>query len=98
MFTNQACELVYKSTNGIPRLINILCDTALVYGYAELRKRISEAQILAVLEDKAKSGVFAGSTRKPVADDSDEPAGDKASVVSFDEKMARELFSYMRKK
>ena len=98
LFTSQACELVYKSTNGIPRLINILCDTALVYGYAELRKRISEAQILAVLEDKAKSGVFASATQKPAADDSDEPEADKASVVSFDEKMARELFSYMRKK
>ena len=98
LFTNQACELIYKSTKGIPRLINILCDTALVYGYAELRKRISEAQILAVLEDKAKSGVFASGTHKPVADDPGEPAGDKASVVSFDEKMARELFSYMRKK
>ncbi len=98
LFTNQACGLVYKSTNGIPRLINILCDTALVYGYAELRKRISEAQILAVLEDKAKSGVFAGGIQEPVADNSNEPAADGASVVSFDEKMARELFSYMRKK
>ena len=98
LFTNQACNLVYDSTDGIPRLINVLCDTALVYGYAELRKRISDAQIVAVLADKAKSGVFAGRAQKQAADGSEKPAGDQGSVVNFDEKMARELFSYMRKK
>jgi len=106
LFTNQACKLVYESTNGIPRLINVLCDTALVYGYAELKKRVSDTQILAVLEDKAKSGVFAGSIQKPAANGSEKPgahdseksASDQGTVVHFDEKMARELFSYMRKK
>ena len=98
LFTNQACNLVYDSTDGIPRLINVLCDTALVYGYAELRKRISDAQIVAVLADKATSGVFANRAQKQAADESEKTAGDQGSVVNFDEKMARELFSYMRKK
>src|SRR5690242_650659 len=32
LFTEEACRLIAKTSHGIPRVINILCDTALVYG------------------------------------------------------------------
>ena len=90
---------MYENSKGIPRLINVLCDTALVYGYAELRKRISDAQILAVLEDKAKAAaVDTNDAKQPAPDPQQQTAEEPGSVVKFDEKMARELFSYMRKK
>ena len=38
LFTTAALKLVHASSRGIPRLINQLCDTALVYGYAEQRE------------------------------------------------------------
>lgn len=35
IFDESACRAVYYHSRGLPRLINLLCDTALVYGYAE---------------------------------------------------------------
>ena len=35
LFTDEACTAVYHCSGGIPRLINRLCDTALLYGHAE---------------------------------------------------------------
>jgi general secretion pathway protein A len=35
LFTPAAIRKIYKHSGGIPRTINLVCDTALVYGYAE---------------------------------------------------------------
>ena len=32
IFSDEACELIFNSTNGVPRLINTLCDICLVIG------------------------------------------------------------------
>lgn len=34
LFTSLACRVIFQLTGGVPRLINQLCDHALVYGYA----------------------------------------------------------------
>jgi type II secretory pathway predicted ATPase ExeA/outer membrane protein OmpA-like peptidoglycan-associated protein len=34
IFTKEACEAVFEYSNGVPRLINLICDTAMVYAYA----------------------------------------------------------------
>ena len=34
LFTDDACRMIAGASRGIPRTINILCDTALVYGFA----------------------------------------------------------------
>lgn len=34
IFTAEAIAKIYQCTGGIPRLINLICDNALVYGYA----------------------------------------------------------------
>lgn len=55
LFTDAACDAVYEySKKGIPRLINLLCDTALVYGYAAQEKRITEEIIKEVVLDKTE--------------------------------------------
>jgi len=41
LFDEAACRAVHRYTNGVPRLINLLCDTILVYGYAEQQERIA---------------------------------------------------------
>jgi len=38
---HELVPLIYRYTGGIPRLINILCDTALVIAYAENKKSVS---------------------------------------------------------
>ncbi len=58
LFTQQACELIFDATRGTPRLINLLCDTALLYGYSTDAPVITEEIVSRVLEDKQKFGVF----------------------------------------
>ena len=55
LFSEDVYEVVYKASGGVPRLINLLCDTALVYGFAEQRKPIDRAIIKQVLADKQAS-------------------------------------------
>jgi len=40
VFTNTALKIVYKASRGIPRLINSICDRALLAAYVEGRKEI----------------------------------------------------------
>jgi len=60
LFTTPALELVYGSSRGIPRLVNQLCDTALVYGYAEQREYIDATLMAEVINDRCAGGIFPG--------------------------------------
>ncbi|MGB5398047.1 MAG: AAA family ATPase, partial [Gammaproteobacteria bacterium] len=42
VFTPLACQRIYEYSGGIPRLINLLCDTVMVYGFADQVKLIGE--------------------------------------------------------
>ena len=44
LFSSQACSEIAEASGGIPRMINIICDTALVYGFASGQKTISAAR------------------------------------------------------
>lgn len=59
LFEPEACEVIHFFARGVPRLINTLCDTSLVYGYAERADRIGAAIVRAVLQDKGDSILFA---------------------------------------
>lgn len=43
IFTNGAVKAVHKASHGIPRLINSICDRALLAAYVEGKKEISRA-------------------------------------------------------
>lgn len=58
LFTDGACEVIYRHSGGTPRLINLLADTALVYGYAEQTEQISRELAEEVAQDKVKGGIF----------------------------------------
>lgn len=55
-FSEAAATLVHGSTEGIPRLVNQLCDFAMLYAFEENETRVSEATVRQVLDD----GVFFG--------------------------------------
>lgn len=57
-FTPKACIAIHRYTDGVPRLINLLCDTALVYGYAEQRRWIDARLITEVAREKQQGGIF----------------------------------------
>lgn len=56
LFTLKACQRIAEATNGVPRSINILCDTALVYGFSAEREWIDDELIEEVLSDRAEYG------------------------------------------
>ena len=58
LFTDEACGLIAEASSGIPRVINILCDTALVYGFATKSKLINASLVGLVIEDKQNYGIF----------------------------------------
>jgi len=60
IFDAAACDAIYDHSRGVPRLINLLCDTALVYGFAERNKEIDARMIEEVAQDKQKGGIFPG--------------------------------------
>lgn len=45
IFTSDAVEKVFQLTRGIPRLINLVCDSALIYGFSEEQRLIHEALV-----------------------------------------------------
>jgi len=93
VFTKEAAHLIYRASKGIPRIINVICDTALVYGFADNKRRIGPELVKSVLEDKSKSGFIS-------YDDTDdqsctvlEPEQERKKVAEFNKDMAKQLFS-----
>jgi general secretion pathway protein A len=51
LFGNKAKQLIWAHSQGVPRKINVLCDTALVIGYANDRKRIDSSIVKVAIQD-----------------------------------------------
>lgn len=64
LFTPVAVQEIYNATKGIPRSINILCDTALVYGFSTESEKIDVGLIREVVSDRAEFGVL-GNNHSP---------------------------------
>lgn len=58
LFTPLATAKIARAAGGIPRSVNILCDTALVYGYAEEARLIDVHIVDEVLRDRSQYGVL----------------------------------------
>ena len=58
LFNDAACESVYRHSGGTPRLINLICDTTLVYGYAEQAPQIHASLVDEVAREKQAGGIF----------------------------------------
>ena len=58
LFTPEALKLVHECAGGVPRLVNLVCDTALVYGFAEQRTDITPDLIEQVIADRAAGGLL----------------------------------------
>jgi hypothetical protein len=57
IFDLEAVKSIFHHSKGIPRAMNIICDAALVYGYADELKRINKQVIEQVIKDKNDVGV-----------------------------------------
>ena len=57
LFAQTAFATVYYHSGGIPRVINTICDMALVYGYADEAPRILKEIILDAIRDRKVGGL-----------------------------------------
>jgi type II secretory pathway predicted ATPase ExeA len=58
LFTSEAAGLIAKASGGVPRVINILCDTALVYGFSLALPQVTPEIVAEVIQDKRNYGIF----------------------------------------
>ncbi len=54
IFSVAACDLVHEATGGVPRLVNQLCDFAMVYAFTKNVTKVMRVTVQQVLDD----GVF----------------------------------------
>jgi general secretion pathway protein A len=68
LIASDAVELLHARTGGVPRVINQVCDTALVYGFADQRPLIDAELVGQVLRDRSSGGllVMTGPASSPV--------------------------------
>ena len=67
LFTPAAAELIYKISGGIPRLINLACQAALVYGLVDEAKMIDQDIIRKIRKDKIGISLATSNGQKKAA-------------------------------
>ena len=55
IFNNSSISSIWEASGGIPRIVNLLCDTALLFGFAEQLTLIGDDLIQDVINDKRQS-------------------------------------------
>jgi general secretion pathway protein A len=76
IFTPEACAQIHAYSGGTPRLINLLADTTLVYGFADQREMVDADLVDEVVQERMKNSIVpmqlanAGKGRSKIAHDS----------------------------
>ena len=58
LFHKNALRLIHWNSGGIPRVINTLCELALVYAFADKRKKIDAVLIADIARDRIDTGLY----------------------------------------
>ncbi len=58
IFPARTCNLIHEASRGVPRLVNILCDLCLVYGFAANEKVIGESLLREFLSSARRRGIY----------------------------------------
>lgn len=91
IFTERAIDLIAEQSRGVPRVINVIADTALVYAFSAEDLVVGVETIRNVIRDKKSYGVFGIASDEngaaPIAPES--PNGPDAFVGGDDGGVAR---------
>jgi putative secretion ATPase (PEP-CTERM system associated) len=68
IFTSNAMEMIYQASTGIPRTINLICDSALVYGFADELLTIDTPVIETVINELGVIGLYDSNAYKAKAE------------------------------
>ena len=82
VFDEDVYPRIWEASGGVPRLINLICDTALVYGYAEELKRIPLRIVNQVIKDKELSFAPLGTTVRTRDDPADANNADTKATAA----------------
>jgi general secretion pathway protein A len=72
LFTPSALDLIYRASRGIPRTINLLCDAAMVYGFADELTLIEEPVIEKVIQDRDGMGLMTAPSEEAITTGAEE--------------------------
>jgi general secretion pathway protein A len=59
VFPTATCHLMHRATRGVPRLVNVLADLCLVYGFASEARVIEESLLREFLADAKRRNIYA---------------------------------------
>jgi putative secretion ATPase (PEP-CTERM system associated) len=81
-FPRAATDVIHARSRGVPRIVNVVCDAALVFGYAEERRAVDLALVQDVLGELEVTGVLPpmGATNMTERAPSAAPAASEAAA------------------
>lgn len=82
LFRPEAVEMISRASGGIPRMVNLLCDAALVYGFGYELKIIGTPVIKQVIKDRGGIGIAQASGDHAAPPPEDKEDGDENPVLS----------------
>jgi type II secretory pathway predicted ATPase ExeA len=91
LFDGETFPVIFRYTGGVPRLINTICDTALMGAYALGRQKIGVAELMAAI-DELQWVEFAARTNRMRAGLEQEPTTQRP--VDADEVLARVIVAH----
>ena len=89
IFSDVAIKNIADISNGIPRMINIICDAALVYAFADSKDFINETIIEDVVRERAAGGIFFDDSKKK---DEEKADAKDAALVGKNDQQAMKTF------
>jgi putative secretion ATPase (PEP-CTERM system associated) len=81
IFTPEAIDMIYSLSGGIPRSINLLCQAALVYGFADEADTVDKTIIDQISQDKIGIGLETNAHPNKVTKASDSTANIPKKVL-----------------
>jgi hypothetical protein len=96
VFRADTYEMAHEGSQGIPRLLNVLCDTALVYAYAAKRCAVDTDTFAEVFKDRERqnSKVVSNGARRPLP--LERERSPEKVTLELDAATLRELFAGLR--
>ena len=86
-FPREVTDAAHSRSRGVPRIINVICDATLVFGYAEERRQIDLPLMREVLAELETTGVLpsplvpSGPVMEPVREGRPQPAQAGSATV-----------------
>lgn len=90
LFDKDAIDVIIEASGGVPRVINLLCDACMVYGFADGVKPITAEIVQHVMADKGGMGLYTSCDKRV-----EEECAAAAGVLDSSGNMADNILPYL---